>query len=98
MSIEVGKDQGTTPTALVVSMRHKDRATAIEMVREYIEVVQSEIASFASVLNNAELTTLEQNLKQRTDEYRAALDEQQAFIKTHDIETCDRGSPTGAAD
>lgn len=87
VSIEVGKDQGTTPTALVVSMRHKDRATAIEMVREYIEVVQSEIASFASVLNNAELTTLEQNLKQRTDEYRAALDEQQAFIKTHDIET-----------
>lgn len=85
--IEVDPEQEVTPSALVVSMRHKDRATAMEMTREYIRLVQSEIASLASQLNDEHLGLLERSLEIRTDEFQKALDDQQAFRKTHDIET-----------
>ncbi|HPZ55316.1 MAG TPA: Wzz/FepE/Etk N-terminal domain-containing protein [Bacillota bacterium] len=87
VDVEVDPEQEVTPSALVVSMRHKDRATAMEMTREYIRLVQSEIASLASQLNDEHLGLLERSLEIRTDEFQKALDDQQAFRKTHDIET-----------
>ena len=59
----------------------------MEMTREYIRLVQSEIASLASQLNDEHLGLLERSLEIRTDEFQKALDDQQAFRKTHDIET-----------
>lgn len=72
---------------LTISMRHRDRATAMEMARDYIAIVQSELASLASQLNSEKLELLERDLKERTDELQAALDEQQSFRTTYDIET-----------
>jgi len=87
VDIKTDRDQNASNPILTISMRHRDRATAMEMARDYIAIVQSELASLASQLNSEKLELLERDLKERTDELQAALDEQQSFRTTYDIET-----------
>jgi len=57
------------------------------MARDYIALVQSELVSLASQLNNEKLELLGSDFRERTGEFQAALDDQQNFRETHDIET-----------
>lgn len=87
VDIKTGGGQNASNPVLTISMRHRNRATAMEMARDYIALVDAELVSLASQLNDEKLELLERDLKDRTDEYQAALDEQQSFRKAYDIET-----------
>ncbi len=87
VDIETDPDENAGNPVITISMSHRDRATAMEMARDYIVFVEAELVSLASQLNDGKLELLGRDLKERTDEYQAALDEQQSFKKAYDIET-----------
>lgn len=87
VDIKTGQNENASTSVLTISMRHKDRATAMGMARDYIALVQSELVSLASQLNNEKLELLGSDFRERTGEFQAALDDQQNFRETHDIET-----------
>ena len=82
VDIKTGQNENASTSVLTISMRHKDRATAMGMARDYIALVQSELVSLASQLNDGKLELLGSDLKERTGEFQAALDDQQNFRET----------------
>jgi len=72
-------------SVVVVSLRHNDRTTALNMLRDYASLVQSEVMSFAAGINGDYLERVEVTFQARASEYRRALDDLKRFEMTSDL-------------
>lgn len=76
-SIEV-KSQANS-SVVVVSLRNKDRTVALDILRDYASLVQSEVASWATETNEDYLERVGSAVEVRKSAYHAALDDVRAF-------------------
>lgn len=82
-SIEV-KPQANS-SVVVVSLRHGDRTTALNMLGDYVRLVQSRVKSFAAGINGDYLGRVEGAFQAHASEYRKALDDLKQFEMTSDL-------------
>lgn len=82
-SIEV-KSQANS-SVVVVSLRNKDRTVALDILRDYASLVQSEVASWATETNEDYLERVGSAVEVRKSAYHAALDDVRAFGAVSDL-------------
>ena len=82
-SIEV-KPQANS-SVVVVSLRNKDRTVALDILRDYASLVQSEVAALAAAINESYLRRFESALEAHKSAYHAALDDVRAFSAVSDL-------------
>lgn len=73
-------------SVIAVSLQHKDRAVALDILRDYAGLIQSEVASFAAGINEGYLERVESALEARRSAYQTALEELEAFEEDYHLE------------
>jgi len=82
-SIDVKPQENSS--VVVVSLRHKDRTTALSMLSDYARLVQTKVMSFVAGINGDYLGRVEGAFQAHASEYRKALDDLKQFEMTSDL-------------
>ena len=64
---------------VVVTLKHKDRALALDILRDYMDIIQYEVAPLAAGLNGGYLERVETALEARKSAYQTALNRLKEF-------------------
>lgn len=72
-------------SVVVVSLRHEDRDTALNILRDYASLVQSEVMSFTAGIDAGYLRRIEDAFRACASEYEGALSDRTKFEMTHNI-------------